>query len=278
MIAHNDIRWRKYQGALMPDVPPHIAIEISYTDVRYLLKYSRAYFLRWISDFDCDDETDFYYVIKSSTRSLEELSSNTRSKVRRGLKNCSVRKVDRDYIAVNAYDVYRKAFGRYEADSRPVREEEFSDGIRNRDASEWDFWAVFDKTGSLIAYSQNRLEDSSCNYSTIKFDPEGLRLYSSYALFFEMDNYYLNTLQLRYVNDGARSISHDTNVQNFLIDKFKFRKAYCKLHIAYRSDVRLLVMLLFPMRSFIGKFNVNPLKKISVLLLQEEMRRSGELY
>ena len=31
--------------------------------------------------------------------------------------------------------------------------------------------------------------------------------------------------KLKYVNEGTRSILHETNVQSFLIDKFKFRKA-----------------------------------------------------
>ena len=40
---------------------------------------------------------------------------------------------------------------------------------------------------------------------------------------------YLNENNFRYVNDGAKSMSHDTNIQEFLIKKFKFRKAYCQL-------------------------------------------------
>jgi hypothetical protein len=44
----------------------------------------------------------------------------------------------------------------------------------------------------MIAYSQNIIENNSINYSTVKFDPTCLRLYLSYALFYEMNRYYLN--------------------------------------------------------------------------------------
>ena len=49
-----------------------------------------------------------------------------------------------------------------------------------------------------------------------------------------------------YVNDGARSISHHTNIQTFLIDKFKFRRAFVKLHIVYRWDIGLAIKILYP--------------------------------
>ena len=276
MIVHNGIKWKEYQGALLPDVPPHQLVDISDTDIRYLLKTSGAYFLRWVSDFDRGTESEFWYVINGSACTLEELSSNTRSKIRRGLKKCSARKVDVSYIAENAYSVYRKAFERYEGSQKPISEKDFSQNIRSMDSYGWLLSPPFDNTDMLIAYTENRVEDNTCNYAAIKFDPEGLKLYSSYALFFEMNNSYLSTLKYRYVNDGARSIYHDTNIQNFLIDKFKFRKAYCRLHIAYRSDIKFLIMLCYPLRSVIGKFKSGPLHRVSVLLRQEEIRRSGE--
>ena len=37
---------------------------------------------------------------------------------------------------------------------------------------------------------------------------------------------YLKERNLSYVNEGTRSILHATNVQSFLIEKFKFRKAW----------------------------------------------------
>ena len=125
----------------------------------------------------------------------------------------------------------------------PQNKETFQNEILT--CENYDFWAVYDLEGVLIAYSQNLIENNSINYSTIKFHPKYLKLYPSYALFFEMNQYYLNENNFLYVNDGARSISHDTNIQTFLIDKFIFRKAYCKLHIVYRRDIALAVKVLY---------------------------------
>jgi hypothetical protein len=91
-----------------------------------------------------------------------------------------------------------------------------------------------------------------------------------------MNRYYINEQKFLYVNDGARSISHDTNIQNFLIDKFHFRKAYCKLNIIYRWDIGLIITILYPFRKITTKSGNSLFKKIAVLLRQEEIRRSFE--
>ena len=42
---------------------------------------------------------------------LDLVSRNTRSKIRRGLKKCSVIKVDKDQILENGFDGFKKATG-----------------------------------------------------------------------------------------------------------------------------------------------------------------------
>ena len=86
----------------------------------------------------------------------------------------------------------------------------------------------------------------------------------------------LNENNFQYVNDGARSISHETNIQSFLIDKFRFRKAYCKLHIIYSKPINILIQILFPLSSLLRCFDFGPLVKINILLYQESIRRSYE--
>ena len=65
-----------------------------------------------------------------------------------------------------------------------------------------------------------------------------------------MNKYYLNENNFKYVNNGTRSISHQTNIHDFLIDKFKFRKAYCKMEIEYAPFFKILINSL----SFFGYF------------------------
>ena len=189
-----------------------------------------------------------------------------------------MKKVNNTTIANDGYEVYKSAFLSYKKNYLPLLSyEEFKTNILN--ATKYDFWAVYErKSGKMIAYSQNIIDDNSVTYSTIKFHPDYLRLYASNALFFKMNEYYLNEKKYRYVSDGARSISHDTNIQEYLEDKFNFRKAYCKLHIVYRWDVKLIVDVLFLFKNLIykldDKLNSKIFHQLAVLLKQEEIRRS----
>ena len=91
-----------------------------------------------------------------------------------------------------------------------------------------------------------------------------------------MNQHYLNERNFRYVNDGARSISHKTNIQSYLIQKFKFRKAYCKLNIVYSKRIEVLINIIYPMRSLIRYLRIGPFIKINILVEQERIRRSYE--
>ncbi len=277
MIEYKGIQWYIYQGALLPNVSPHYEINLSYKEQKELLKISKALFLRYTNEWD-RNSGEFWYVIKDQKEELESYNSNNRRKIRKGLKNCIVKKVSNNIIARNGYDVYKNAFLNYKTESSLIKEEYFKESILNAIGN--DFWAVYKKEEDgiekMIAYSQNIIGNKSVNYSTIKFHPKYQRLYSSYALFFEMNKYYIDVKNFLYVSDGARSISHDSNIQNFLIDKFKFRKAFVKLNVSYRWDVKLAVVLLYPLRGIISKIEHSFFNKISIILKQENIRRSFE--
>ena len=98
-------KWRKYNGALIPISPPHMEVDIS--NIKFKVKETNSYFARWTSNFDCDKETEFWHVICDEFLPLKSLSRNTRSKVRRGLKTCSIRLVDRSVILDQGFECYK---------------------------------------------------------------------------------------------------------------------------------------------------------------------------
>jgi hypothetical protein len=273
MINYKNIQWYSYHGALLPRVSPHKNISLSKEDAKKLLKKSGALFLRYTDEWDRKEESEFWYIVKDDFKGMDELSSNTRNQIRKGQKYCSVKKVSCEEVALKGYETYKSAFDRYNTHLKPMSQKIFYDNMMQ--SNNYDFFAVYEKeTGKMIAYSSNTIDDNICSYTTIKLHPAYLSLYPSYALFYEMNQYYLEDKRFRYVHDGARSISHDTNIHAFLLQKFKFRKAYCRLHVDYRWDVKLAVMILYPFRNILKKFDHTITNKISVLLRQEEIRRS----
>ncbi len=264
--------WRKYNGSLIPLTPPHIEVDV--TGIEKKIQEEDAYFARWTSNFDQKDISELWYVICDNKLELTDYSRNTRSKIRRGLKQCEVKMITKDILQENGYDCYSSAFSKYNTHLSPKIITQFQEEINSFDDS-WDFWGIYHED-ILIGYSQNKIIDDYCDYSTIKFHPDYLRCYPSYSLFFTMNQYYLNEKNFKYINDGARSISHETNIQTFLIDKFRFRKAYCKLNIIYSTKVRLLLSLLYPFRLIVGFLKFGLFIKLNILLKQEKIRRSYE--
>ena len=91
-----------------------------------------------------------------------------------------------------------------------------------------------------------------------------------------MNQYYLNEKEFKHVNDGARSISHKTNIQDFLIEKFCFRKVSIIKYIHYNKKIKLLIQILYPLRHILSIFSFGPIVKLNILLNQEFIRRSCE--
>ena len=262
--------WRKYNGALISNRAPHIVSNSE--NISLILKIEKAFLARWVTDFDCKRETEFWYIICDKNKGIEEYSVNTRSKIRRGLKSCEVKKIGKQEIIENAYEVYKKAFLKYTTHFIYQSKALFLQEIESL-GSDWEFFGVYYKE-KLVAYCMCNIKDDTCNYSTIKFHPQYLKYYSSYALFYTMNQYYLGVRKLKYVNDGSRNLVHKTNIQGFLITKFGFRKAYCILHLKYSTTFKLLVTFIYPFRFVFYAFNNRFATKINSLFLQEKIRRS----
>ena len=264
--------WRKYNGALIPSTPPHFKVDDSSLEKKILEE--NVFFARWTTDFDCKKETEFWYVICDEKLEISDYSKNTRNQIRRGLRNCEVKLINKEIVLKEGFESYNAAFLKYNTHLSAKSEKEFHQEIKVL-GIDWEFWGIYNN-GNMIGYCQNKISDSTCDYSTIKFHPDYLNLYPSYALFYTMNHYYLNIKGFKYVNDGARSISHETNVQSFLIQKFKFRKAYCKLNIIYSQKIKLLLSIIYPLKFLFALLKFGPFVKINILINQEKIRRSYE--
>ena len=103
--------------------------------------------------------------------------------------------------------------------------------------------------------------------------PEARKKSASFLLFHGMNDYYLNQKKLKFVSGGTKSISHKTNIQDFLQKRFLFRKAYSQMNVAYAFPLGLFVSVLSAFRSFFQDNRLNLFQKIGVLLEQEHIRR-----
>ena len=259
-----------YKGCWVSKQPAHHCHYLAPAECFCLL--NRGGLLRIFFDWDCDYKTSFWFVIKDSFAGMEELSSKMRNQVKKSLKTYDIRKISADEMLEIGFPIFQAALANYKVKAESVSEKSFNSRIQqSKIAGNIDFWGVYDKeTHKAVALAINTLHDDCCEYKTLKADPAYLRnsTYPYYGLIYEMNRYYLQELDLRYVSDGARSITEHSNIQPFLIDKFHFRKAYCQLQIEYQWWLKIIINILFPFRRLI------PVQKVKAILNMEAMRRN----
>ena len=271
------VAWKTYHHMALPAMPPHEQSRITEFDAKIALKQTGALLARWISNWDKGDESSWWFCVKTAYQGSGEFTSKTRNQCRKGLSNLLVKIVGPEVIRDRGYRVYAGAFEHYRNTYVPLMtEEQFRKHVNfSEDWGGIEYWGIFRRDNNeLVGYSRNIVDEGTCEMVTTKFDPAYLKLRPSEALMHSMIEHYFGLEGFRYINDGARSIGHQSNIQDFLIRKFNFRKAYCDLHIVYAPHCRILVEALFPFRKFFLSSPIRSLRKLGVLLKQEELRRN----
>lgn len=261
--------WTLYHGAIIPASPAPSYIDITPEEARLLLKESGALFIRYAGT-PCDFETEWWHIVCDHYKP-EGMTAKTRQNVKRGNRECIVRQVDAEWIATHGYECYAAAFERYSA-QKPVSEVEFHESIIATNDGPFAYWGVFYKE-HLAGYCQCIVDEPNVITNVTKYHPAYLKHRSAYALVNGLIQTYVATKGL-FLSNGSRSISHNTNYQEVLIN-LGFQKKYCHLNIIYNPWLKIGVDTLYPVRSLISMMpDRNIVHKIRAILYQEEIRRS----
>lgn len=268
--------WRYHNHAAFPNNAPHELPNLKPIEDKSIwsIGNGKAFIARWTSDFDCDEETSWWYLIRKRPYSIDTLGKKTRKKIIKALEQCYVIKIDSKAYAEDLWRVYQEAAKRYQNFTDEDEEKQFIKRCMNPPDNS-DFWAGFEKnTGRMIGWKECVRKSNMVIFAVGKYATDYLNLGISYALNHETLNYYLSEKDYIYVTDGERSVYHVTNVQNFFIEHFGFTKAYCKLHITYRFPLNILVKLAFPFRKLLVG-NTVKLRQIKSIMLMEEIARQS---
>lgn len=269
-------QWKYYNHAVIPLAAPHETVDPADVESGKIWKqYPKDLLARWTTNWDCDQETNWWYVIKDTPIVLEELSEHSRKHIRRGIKKCDIRIIDsRDY-AEELYECSHAAFAKYENAANEAPKEQFIRSCQNN--TTLIYWAGFEKeSGRLIGYLIVREHDGYADIMTAKFHPEYLSLHISDALYYMAINYCLIDRNMRYVSSGERNINHSTNTQEYKEKTLGYRKSYCQLHIRYRFPIGIAVKILYPFRSIIKRMDrVGIVHQINALLKMETIVRES---
>jgi hypothetical protein len=264
----NEWKYYVYRGAWRFSGPPHEEQKLDKESCSNLLSMG-GLLVRNTYDFDCQEKTSFWYVIQDTFNGLEDFSSNERNKIRRAEKVLVFKRIGIDLLKSEGWKILKATFEDYAVSDRAMDETVFLNYLSYCEKQDFDYWGIFDQD-QLIGFCTVWLwQPDSCEYGLIGILPEYKHnnTYPYYGLFYKMNEYYLGEKKYRYVADGARSITEHSHIQDFLIQNFKFRKAYCQLAVYYKWWMKIAVNMLYPFRKIIT------LPRIKAILNMEAMQR-----
>ena len=233
-----------------------------------------ALLVRWTSDWDCNDETEFYWCIKDDAFDLQAIKAKRRYEINKGIKNFDVRIIDPKEYIDEIYEVYLESLKGYPVGTTPLTRDTICEtALTGWSQEDCRFFAAFDRNtekmcGYADVYVRNRFIPISSMHCNVNSEKKNVNFSLVYGIV-----EWFNPLTKKgcYLCDGARNVLHETNFQDFLIKYLGFRKAYCKLHLAYKPGIGWIVRLLFPFRKLIAK--IKKLNMVSSVLKMEAWSR-----
>ena len=266
--------WKYYNHALIPTTPPHQSADGDTLTDNPLWKDKRVLFARWTSDYDSKCETNWWYCIKDEPFDISSINAKKRYEINKGNKNFTVKTINAADYAEEMYEISSCAWGEYTISIKHSKEGFISGITSAKDITL--FGAFSNEDESLCGYAYLTENDKHINYVTHKVYPSYESRAINAAIVYGILEYYKDKLANGYyICDGERNIYHETRFQDYLEKYFGFRKAYCKLNIAYKPLVKLVVALLYPFRSLIGK--ISKLKKVSAVLKMHGICKQKEI-
>ena len=258
-----------YRQAWRYDGAPHEETQLQEQDWKQLLKQG-GLLVRNTYDFDGQDETCFWYVIKDKYEGFEELPSRVRNKVRHAEQYFDYQQVSYETLSEKAYPILEETYADYAVRDKKMSPTVFAEYLKHCKERTFDYWGIFEKeTQKMVGFCTVRMWDNCCEYEVTGIVSEYKKggYYPYYGLYEHLNRHYLEERRFNYVSDSARTITEHSNIQDFLMENFGFRKAFCRLEVHYNWWMKMAVAMLFPFRKTM------PSRSVKAILNMEAMQR-----
>ena len=117
VVATSSAYWYDANRFFFLSAPPHLEYQPSAAEVREVFRQRRCLGVRFATPLASHGKLSFQIVCDNRAYGLEALSGNVRSKVRRGLKRCTVAPVDFSVIATAGRKAHADTLARQDRES-----------------------------------------------------------------------------------------------------------------------------------------------------------------
>ena len=269
-------KWQYYNHAVIPTTAPHEVVDTSEIESGEIWKkYPKALFARWTSDYDCGHETNWWWEIKDSPFSFDDIKSKRKYIIWNGNKNFIVKKINCYTYKKELYNIEKSAYEEWPEKYRPcLLEDDFY-----RNLYKWNVFTVygaFDRETNILCGYATLIEKNNSYHLTMmrvihKCEKKNINSALIYEILKDRES---KIIKGYYICDGERNILHETNFQKYLEKYFCFRKAYCKLNIVYNPKIENLIKFLYHFRNILKLLDgIGFIHRINAVLKMEEVSR-----
>ena len=277
--------WRYYNHGWISTLQPHETPDTQVFQTGELFKYGGV-LARYTTDFDCENQTGWWYIIKDTPYDISALNAKKRWTVKQGEKNFDVKIIEPLEYSKELFDVAVAAFSAYPKKYRPTLVyEEYCNDVNTWLEKGMKVYGAFSKeTDKLAGYAVLGYNKDCIDLNILKTNPAyekkqvnaGL-LYKIMLDFNELKQSPTAVEHNYYICNGSRSILHETHFDDYLEKYFGFRKVYCNLHIEYNPKYRGLIKFLYIFRGLFKKFDfINKVHQLNGVLLMESIVRGSK--
>ena len=273
--------WKYYNHAIVPTCAPHEEpnLEPIMNGSVWQLRFEgkTPLMVKYCTNYDCNSETSYWYIIKEGPFKLEDIGKYKKH-VLKALERCEAKRINPAEYSEEMWKVTNAAFSHYANADNELTHAQFLEKITVVESS-LEYWGAFNKeNGQMAGWMSCDNHGTWTETVSAKYHPE-LQSWNrpSDVIHYAILNYYLNDLKQKYICSGSRNINHKTNVQDYKIDKWKFRRAYCNLHIVYNPKIKWLIKALYPFRCMFNMLDgITRIHQLNALLCLEQLARSNK--
>ncbi|HYC56540.1 MAG TPA: GNAT family N-acetyltransferase [Candidatus Binatia bacterium] len=220
--------WYEAGPRFLLSLPSHTAIHVSDEEIRDLLAQSRTVGVRYVCEEADGGKSSFHLACSDPAYSLEKLSANTRSKVRRGISRNEIRQITGKELLGLGRGAFIETMERQKRASAGALEQ-WERLLRAADESEavevWSAW----HEGEFASYLITIRIDDVCEFYQARSRNELLKHYPNNALIYTLTEEMLVRRGIREVTFGLES---PEPVEE--LDAFKLALGYEKKPIRQR--------------------------------------------
>lgn len=242
ILWSDEIPWLTESRILKPLSLPHTIKNVNRKNIKRLLYKSRSILAYWTDQWNREESLWWWISCDDKEYDVERIvDKGGRRDVRKGLRECSIKRMKPDDFVNLTYPVYSEAYNSYKYHNlRNFSKDQYREYIFNKSKYEgYELWGAFvgDK---FAAYASTVLMDDAVLLESARSDPALQRHCPNNALFYSMTKHYLGERDKLYITNGPRTLFHPTNINDLLI-RMGYRKIYCRLNVELSLFARLIL-------------------------------------